>query len=484
MVAFAGARDIINFINYSPKNENNFIKRRKEGRRQMQTQQLADYIADIHYENLSAHVIEVAKKTVLDIIGVAIAGSSTKDAEIWERYYSSDKTSGGQANAWRGDFPRMGYKQAAALNAACGHILDFDDVLNEAIAHLGVVTVPAALAVSQKLSASGKRLIEAVTAGFEIGARVGRAINPGSYRIWHTTGVVGALCSSAAVGKLLGLNGRLMQHAFGNAGTQASGLWEFMSDGAMSKPLHTANATACGIRASELAELGLTGASRILEGDQGMLRAFDTEYRPELLTYGLGGEYMIAENSFKLYPCCRHTHSGICSMDRLLKAHPVDAAHIAAIRVYTYTASKNLTDRPEPATPYACKFSIQYCLSAMVINGGYDPKIFDAEAIDDPAIRRLMKRITVCDDDAINEGIKKDSSCWANRTEIVFDNGAVFCESTAYPPGDSHIPMSWDDLLSKFHSMTDGVLGRKCAEQLVSRIQALEKIDDVNMIFV
>lgn len=449
----------------------------------MQTQELAAYLTGIRYDTMSQHTRSVAKKTLLDILGAAIAGSATEEGGIWRRYFLSCTSDDAAATAWQEGFPSAGWRQAAGVNAAWGHILDFDDVHNLAIAHLGVVTVPGALAAAQARHLSGQALMEAVAAGFEAGARVGHAINPSSYKIWHTTAVVGALSTCAAVGRLMELSTEKMVHALGSAGTQAAGLWEFMADGAMSKPLHTANATLCGIRSAELAGLGLTGASQILEGDKGLLRALSGEFHPERLTEGFGGEYLLADNSFKLYPCCRHIHSAIHNLVTLLGKHRIQPQQIRSIRSYTYDTAKGLTDRPHPATAYACKFSMQYCLSAIVCHGGYDGTIFEPDTMVDPHIHAFMPKVTVISDPLINEKIRRDSTCWGNRLEIELCGSTILVESTDYPPGDSHIPFPWEDAVQKFHTLADPVIGQAQAGQIVRQISQLEQLDDVNLIF-
>lgn len=449
----------------------------------MQTRELANFVCQIDEKNTSDATRLVIRQTVLDTIGAAIAGSATAEGDIWSRYFLAYHSDEPAATVLGKALPAAGYRHAAAVNAAFGHILDFDDVCNLAIAHLGVVTVPGALAVAQSRNASGKELMSAVAAGFEIGARIGYAINPSAYKIWHTTSVVGGLSTCAAVGRLLHLSPEQMLHAFGSAGTQAAGLWEFMADGAMSKPLHTANATLCGIRSAELAALGLTGASRILEGSQGLLRAMSKEYHPERLTQDFGSEYLISKNAFKPYPCCRHIHSAMYSMIKLLQKHHLSPNQIAQIRSYTYDTAQNLTDRPEPATAYACKFSMQYCLSAIALRGGYDIAIFDDASMQDASIRAFMKKIRVISDEDINSKIAQDAAYWGNRLEVEYADGTVFTEATDYPPGDPNAPMTWQSSLEKFHSLADPVIGREYADYISRKIEHLEQVDNVNDIF-
>lgn len=449
----------------------------------MQTKELAGLICQIDEQHMSATARLVVRQTVLDIIGAAISGSVTAEGNIWSKYFLTYHSDEPTATVWGKNLPAAGYRHTAAVNAAFGHILDFDDVCNLAIAHLGVVTVPGALAVAQRRNASGRELMSAVAAGFEIGARVGYAINPSAYKIWHTTSVVGGLSTCAAVGWLLHLSPEQMLHAFGSAGTQAAGLWEFMADGAMSKPLHTANATLCGIRSAELAALGLTGASQILEGPQGLLRAMSKEYNPERLMQNLDPEYLISKNAFKPYPCCRHIHSAMYSMVKLLQKHQLSPNQIAQIRSYTYDTARNLTDRPEPATTYACKFSMQYCLSAITMRGGYDIAIFDDVSMSDASIRAFMQKVRVISDTDINRKISQDAACWANRLEVECTDGSILTEATDYPPGDPNAPMTWSASLEKFHSLADPVIGRECADYISQKIEQLEQLNNVNDIF-
>ena len=155
--------------------------------------------------------------------------------------------------------------------------------------------------------------LAAIAAGYEIGARVGEAINPGSYHYWHTTGVVGALCSAVAAGKLMGLDREKLLHAIGSAGTQAAGLWQFLEDGAMSKTLHTANGTLCGLRSARLAALGFTAAEDILAGDRGLLGAMTPDNHPEALTRALSWDNCaLLTNSLKPSHAPSRSQSSLC----------------------------------------------------------------------------------------------------------------------------------------------------------------------------
>ncbi|MEG2083516.1 MAG: MmgE/PrpD family protein, partial [Oscillospiraceae bacterium] len=191
----------------------------------------------------------------------------------------------------------------------------------------------------------------------------------------------------------------------------------------------------------------------------------------------------IADNSFKLYPCCRHTHSGIYSMEKLIATHSPNLSDIVKIVDRTYSAAKDVTDRADASTPYACKFSMQYCLSAVLARGRFESCIFDDDAVNDPVVRGIMQKVEVVDDPAIDAELARDPACWSNTVEVTLCDGRVLTESTDYPPGDSHTNLSWDAATEKFHSLTDELIGRERALQLADKIGSLDDLDDVNRLF-
>ena len=447
----------------------------------MQTKQLADFARELSYEDMSPHAIHMTKMCIEDLIGVALAGSTTEQGKLWQKYFLTDAPAG-RSPVWQKDFPRTNYRNAAALNAACGHLLDLDDVHNRSIVHLGSITIPAALALGAHLHASGSQVIAAIAAGYEVGARIGQALNPDSYYYWHTTAVVGSFASAAVAGKLLALTPEQYLHAFGSAGTQSAGLWEFLADGAMSKALHTANATLCGLRAAELAQLGITGASCILEGERGLLRALTQTCRPEILTDGLDPQQLaIEQNSFKPYACCRHIHSGNYAMQSLRgQLRPED---VVSITDRTYALAVQTVDCPHPQTPYAYKFSAQYCLAAMLLYGDLMPDAFTEEAIARPGIRELMDKITVVVDQEAEQEYQADHNCWTHILEIRCSNGQTLRKKVTYPLGDSQNPFDRQTMDHKFHTLTAGILPFGEADMLCRRIGSMEELPDVSRLF-
>jgi 2-methylcitrate dehydratase PrpD len=229
------------------------------------TRALAEFVATLRYDDIPSAVIEGAKDLFVDWMGSALAGKGARPVVALERFAAEMGPEKGPSEI----VPSGGSTSpsfAALINGAASHVAEQDDVHNGSVFHPGTVVFSAALGVAQAEGASGRELLVAAIAGYEVGIRVGEFLGRSHYKIFHTTGTAGTLASAAAVAKLLRLDADAVQHALGSAGTQAAGLWEFLRDAADSKQLHTAKAAADGLLATYLARSGVTGARRILEG--------------------------------------------------------------------------------------------------------------------------------------------------------------------------------------------------------------------------
>ena len=147
--------------------------------------------------------------------------------------------------------------------------------------------------------------------------------------MFHTTGTAGTIAAAATVGRLLKLNPDQMLHAFGSAGTQSAGLWEFLRDAADSKQLHTAHAASTGLMSAYIAKSGFTGAQHILEGKQGLAAGMSSDAVPSKLVDKLGTRWALAETSFKYHASCRHTHPAADALLQVILTHKqIGRAHV------------------------------------------------------------------------------------------------------------------------------------------------------------
>lgn len=319
---------------------------------------LAEFAACLEFDMIPAAVVARAQDLLLDWVGSALAGKGGRPVEAIERLAVAMGPNTGPSEVLisrRGTSPLF----AALVNAAASHFAEQDDVHNGSVFHPAAVVFPVALAIAQARGLSGRQLLTAATAGYEVGIRVGEFLGRSHYQVFHTTGTAGALAAAATAGHLLQLSPTQMLDAFGSAGTQAAGLWEFLRDAADSKQLHTAKAAANGLMAAYLAHDGFTGASHILEGPQGMAAGMSTDAEPAKLVDRLGERWALAETSFKFHASCRHTHPAADALLKVVEEYDLSAGDIACITAHVHQAAIDvLGPVTHPVSVHQAKFSM------------------------------------------------------------------------------------------------------------------------------
>lgn len=304
---------------------------------------------------------ESAALFILDALANAIAARSTDPGRILMR--------------WAGTRPAHPATQAFLLGGLT-HTLETDDLHRASVTHPGCVVVPVALALGGNSAASGHALLRAVLHGYEAMCRVGNAVGAAHYRVWHNTATCGPYGSAMCAADLLGLSDSATLDALGNAGTQSSGLWQFLETGAMSKHLHAARAAESGLLAAELASFGFTGPPAILEGPKGFFVAACPDAAPEAVLAQPDADWQLRLTSIKPWPSCRHTHP--CIDAALELRSRLEGRQIASVRAETYQAALDVCDRPSPANEYEAKFSLQHCIAVALAEGHVDFESFSA----------------------------------------------------------------------------------------------------------
>lgn len=341
---------------------------------------LADFAASLHHDTIPAAVLRRTEDLMLDTLGSMLAGSSARPVRSIADYANAmGPTSGPSENLVSGRSTSPVF--AAMVNAAAAHMVEQDDVHNGSVFHPAAVVFPPAIALAQALGRSGPELLAACVAGYEVGIRVGEFLGRSHYRVFHTTGTAGALAAAAAAGNLLRLDNEQMLHALGSAGTQASGLWEFLKDAADSKQLHAARAAANGLMAAWLARDGFTGARRILEGAQGMAAGMSTDADITRLTDGLGSRWAVLETSFKFHASCRHTHPAADALLKAMQENGLKAQDIARVETHVHQGALDvLGPVVHPTTVHQSKFSMGTVLALIALHGRAGLAEFDAAA--------------------------------------------------------------------------------------------------------
>ncbi len=396
------------------------------------TQQLADFAAELRFDDLPDAVVRRTEDLFLDWFASALAGKDARPVESIARFIESMGPADGPSEVLihrRGSSPLV----AATANAAASHVAEQDDVHNGSVFHPATIVFPAALAVAQAIGASGRELLSASVAGYEVGIRVGEYLGRSHYRVFHTTGTAGTFAGAAAVGRLLGLSGAQMRHAFGSAGTQSAGLWEFLRDAADSKQLHTAHATGAGLTAAYLARDGFTGARRILDGAQGLAAGMSTDADASRLADGLGTRWALAETSFKFHAACRHTHPAADALHQVLGAHALAAGDIASITALVHQAAIDvLGPVTDPRTVHQAKFSMGTVLGLIAVFGRAGLAEFDASHAD-PAVRAVRDKVTMRLDDEVNAAYP---ARWIGKVVVETVDGRRLEGRVLEPKGD------------------------------------------------
>ncbi|MET0208278.1 MAG: MmgE/PrpD family protein [Burkholderiaceae bacterium] len=403
---------------------------------------LAAFAASLRYDDIPAPVLRRCEDLFLDWIASALAGKGGRPVETIADFQLAMGPSDGPSEVLTRRV-RSSPLVAAMINAAASHYVEQDDVHNGSVFHPAAVVFPPALAVAQALGASGRELMQACVAGYEVGIRVGEFLGRSHYKVFHTTGTAGGIAAAAAVGRLLGLDADRMRHAFGSAGTQAAGLWEFLRDAADSKQLHTAHAAGTGLTAAYLASEGFTGARRIFDGLQGMAAGMSSDARPEQLDDRLGERWALAETSFKFHASCRHTHPAADALQSVMREHGLRAEDIRAVDAGVHQAAIDvLGPVTDPQTVHQGKFSMGTVLGLVAVQGVAGLGEFDAHYRSAP-VAAFRDKVSMRLDSEVDAAYP---ARWIGKVDVETTDGRRFSGRVDEPKGDPGNTLSRDEL--------------------------------------
>lgn len=440
------------------------------------TEKLASFIVDTSYENLPSVVVEQVKMCMLDFLGVALAGSMTVPGRIIIDFVNGVR-SHPEATVIS-SHRKVPCAIASLANGTMAHCLELDDGNRRAMGHPGVVTIPPALATAELYNCDGKDLVTSITIGYDVFARIGSAVNPSHFeRGFHTTGTCGTIAAAAAAGKLLNLDKSEMVNALGLAGTQASGLFEFVSDGSMSKPLHPGVASHGGVLAALLAKKGFTGPRTILEGKRGFFKAMSDFYKPKEVTNQLGKRFRVLDTYFKFHAACRHAHPAIDSALKISKENPINIEEIEKIFVKTYRAACEATNIYNPETILSAKLSTPFSVAIALIKGKAGLDEYSEESIRNKRVLQLSQRVIVSMDEKLDKLVPEKRGA---IVKIKMKDGTEFEHYSMLPRGEPELPASKEELREKFRNLTREVVKKERIERIIEKIENLEKLTSLS----
>jgi 2-methylcitrate dehydratase PrpD len=440
-----------------------------------ETIRLAEYAANLRYDDLPAHVVQRAKDCITDTVAVIVLGNALPWSQIISRYAQSIGT-GGRSRILGFQGPTLRAPAAALANGTLAHAFESDNLTRPgAGVHPGATLLPPALAVAQDRGGSGRALILAVVAGFEVMYRIGYATKHSNERRgFHAPGTTGPFGAAVAAGVLLELDAPRMTNAIGIAGSLAGGLMEFARSGtgAMVKRLHLGRACESGVMAACLAADGFTGPSSVLEGEAGFLKVFCTEWDIADLTRGLGVEYKTMNLCLKRFPVHMTAQTGVQAVLELREEHGFTGADVDRVTVAGTERMATINNIANPTDIMMAQYSIPFCVALALFRDPRDPASFDQSALADADIRRMCGLVSVV---AADPPVKYPG---ASIVTITLKSGRTVTKEVEEFNGTPARPLDRSELKDKFMTLTRVRYGA-AADGIFERLQGLENETDL-----
>ena len=441
------------------------------------TRQLASFCHSLRYENLPEKVVDRTKYFFLDYLGVAVRGSLSDSSQPLYRL-TTDLGGAGTATVL-GIARKTTFAYAALANGASAHSIELDDTHQGGSIHLGVSVFSTALAVAEQVGASGKDFIAASVAGFEAAARLAMALRPKEHyaRGFHPTATCGTFGSAVAAAKLFGLNETQLISALGIAGSQAAGSMEFLTDGAWTKRLHPGWAAFSGIHAALLAREGFVGPTTIVEGKDGFLKAYSLHADPGKISNGLGVDFQILQTAVKPHSCCRYTQAPIDATLQLVKEHNLQPGDIERVTIGMLETGIPVICEPaerkrHPAGIVDAQFSLPFGIAVALVKRRAGLEEFSQPVLNDPLIQEVMAKVGYAYDPELEKNYPREWPAWA-RAKL--KDGREVSAHVRFPKGDPENPLSWGELIEKYHGLAEAVWKKDKVSRVRIAIQAIEQ---------
>ncbi len=444
------------------------------------SQSFGRFCAGLEYDALPQVAIERVKHFFIDYIGIALHASTLDSSQPVRRLLAERPIPGGATLLGRSD--PVSAHWAAFANGMAAHSMELDDTFLPGSIHNESFVFSPSLALAEERGASGKRFIAAIVGGFEVACRVAAALQPAvtNARGFHPTGTTGALGAAAAAGTLLRLDAEQLSVALGVACSQASGLLEFVTDGAWTKRFHGGWASHAGIIAAELAQHGMTAPRTAIEGKFGYLHAYSGSPKPELLATGQGADLAIARTALKYYPCNYYIQSVNDAILQLAARRDLRLEAIKGIVVHTVQAAMALVCEPieqkrNPKVMIDAQFSVPFNVALGLVKNRVSFVDFTPENFAAPEIRRLMDLTTCRVDPALDA---QYPAAWPARVEVTFADGGTLSASMQHAKGDPRNPLSQDEVIAKHRSIVAGIVNQQTDDAILDFILHLETKSD------
>ena len=433
------------------------------------TAALARRAAALRPADLPDDIRRLARQCLLDWLAVTLAGSREELSRILIE--EAEEQGGRPAATLVGHRLRAPTQEAALVNGAASHALDYDDVNMTMGGHPTVPIVPAILALAEARGASGAQFIAAFVAGYETLCRVGALVSPGHYaRGFHNTATVGSFGAAAAAANLMGLDAARTAIAFGIAGTQAAGLKSMF--GTMCKPLHAGKAAQNGLIAAGLAARGFTSREDVLDCAQGFADSLSSDFHPDRALAEPPGGWHLRNNLFKYHAACYLTHAPIECAKELRRTAGFAAAAVRSVALTVEHGAARVCNIEAPRSGLEAKFSLRLT-TAMALAGLNTASLatYSAANAGDRALQQLRDKVSV--------EFARDWPHTLAELQVTLADGSVLKtrHDSGVPAAD--LAAQGSRLEAKFMALAAPVLGEAQAMRLKAAVDRLDDLDSV-----
>jgi len=434
------------------------------------TEEIASFLTATRAQDIPGEVLALAKRGVIDTLGVAIGAASHPVGDILAKTFPL--AAAGDAFLWNGR-GKTGTLDAALSNGTLAHTLDFDDGgVALTPMHPSSPVLAAVWALAESRGLSGREILAAYALGVEVECKLASAVSLTHYdHGWHSTAVIGSFGAAAGVGWLLGLSAEQLRTALGIAASMTGGLRA--NFGTMTKPLHAGLAARNGLMAAQLAQAGWSANQNILETKKGFFEVFQCGEVGEL-NLGNPFHFQLPGVSIKRFPSCSATHHCIEAMFTLKRDHNLRADQIDAIECRVHAVSyQAVRKEPKVESAEAARFSLHFTMALVLLEGGVELKHFLPETRNRDDVRALMAKVRVAVHPEL-ETLESKNKVFG-EVQVRLKDGGVLTQRATQVRGRAPLALTDADVEAKFLGCAEPALGTAKAQALLSALRRVEE---------
>jgi 2-methylcitrate dehydratase PrpD len=450
------------------------------------TAYVAQFIVNTRPTRIPADVMHLGKRSILDGLGLALAGNAAESGHLVRTYLRNLGVTGARGSTLIGTSLKAPARFAAFANGIAIHADDYDDTqlavakdrVYGLLTHPTAPALPPALALGERDNRSGLDVLSAYQIAVEVETKLAEAIHPRHYDDgFHSTATLGTIGAAAGAARLMGLDVEQTRRALGIAASQAAGLRE--NFGTMTKPFHPGRSCESGIVAADFAALGWTATPVVLEANRGFFKAAGGGYDEGAIRGRLGNPWTFAFPgvSIKPHPSGSLTHPGMGLMLDLIASHDIRPNEVARVRIGTNRHMPNALIHHRPTTELQAKFSMEFCMAILILERKAGLAQFTDEVVNRRDVKKMIEKIEFgVHPEAEAAGYEKMTTI----IDIDLADGRAVSGRADFGKGSPVNPMTDEELADKFRECARwGKLPRSHVEKVIERVFSLEKLKSV-----